>query len=825
MLIRSLRAENFMKFRRLGLEQIPANGVIGIEGRNEGGKTTIGELIQFALFGKTLASLKSSVLELIHWDADHCSVELEFEIAEDGALGRYKIWREIDRYGTNYARVIRCADRTEVAAGILQVNETLKRLTRFGFDEYQRSFYLSEREAPHTQEQVSGFLDRMLGIDLLLRGAEKTRQAINELDSEFAKLQTEVRKHQQQIDKYLPNIAKIPELEAARIAANEQIERLKEDERRQQQALERVERTVKSRDPLRGRIKELASLPVLKLAAASGPLLDCFPLAALGDDAKTASKEVERVRTRLKSLQLLTASFESLVRVTTTATAEVREHLEGSGANSLPSRRRATEQLHASAGRNGRVARRWGVLFAVVCVVLAGVGLISWQDWWRPIGTEAVAPPVWGGFFAGCAFAGFLALVAFVRARGHVEAASEQTTQLVAIDAEITAERQLFDRLTEFSGRELLPGEVAGALDSVKVPAIDAELANYVTSYQQALAGVADMKAVASLLAEDEQRIVQKLKAQIGEFKAERDKAVEAVKKEISRRDRTETEIREFQKQEGRKAALEEQQRDLGTQSLALRAEIETRQLLIQLYDETVESVRLRAGPTLGKSLRRLLPALTGDRYRDLKVTPDFRLQVFTHEKSDFLAPHELSGGTFEGLSLGFRIAFSQAFVHAVVRGPQFLFLDEPFKAMDTERVARTLSALTRLSAELRQVFILLPGIEEEHRALFDLIYRVEVGVAEMKHGSAVETVETARDMGLSRSGTTPQRASEWSAAWPEELKTLPRSLTVPPRTPLADTPPEFSRDRNPPRPTQSTGEFELQHEDVSADLSPPDRE
>ena len=39
MLIRSLRGENFMKFRELRLDSIPPRGLVGIEGDNEGGKT------------------------------------------------------------------------------------------------------------------------------------------------------------------------------------------------------------------------------------------------------------------------------------------------------------------------------------------------------------------------------------------------------------------------------------------------------------------------------------------------------------------------------------------------------------------------------------------------------------------------------------------------------------------------------------------------------------------------------------------------------------------------------------------------------------------
>ncbi|MEM7262905.1 MAG: hypothetical protein AAF488_13010, partial [Planctomycetota bacterium] len=177
------------------------------------------------------------------------------------------------------------------------------------------------------------------------------------------------------------------------------------------------------------------------------------------------------------------------------------------------------------------------------------------------------------------------------------------------------------------------------------------------------------------------------------------------------------------------------------------------------------------AGPSLGKTMRKLLPSLTGGRYRDLKITPEFKLQVFTSDKSDFLSQHELSGGTFEGLSLGFRLAFSQAFIRAVVRGPQFLFLDEPFKAMDAARVHGTLSALVRLSAELKQIFVVIPGIRDADRELFDVIHQVTVGDPELGEGGVGRTVDApsaSASMDPSSNGAAEGSTSEASVSEPE---------------------------------------------------------
>ena len=188
MLIRRLRARNFMKFRDLEFTDIPASGLVGIEGRNEGGKSTIGELVQFAIFGKTLSSQAASLVELIHWDEDDCSVELDFDIATGDLAGEYRISRQIDRYGTNFTRLLERGSGREIASGIIKVDAEMSRLARFDFEDFTHSFFLSEREFPRSPTQMREFLDRMFGIDALVDSIADVNLQVNEHEADFSKL-------------------------------------------------------------------------------------------------------------------------------------------------------------------------------------------------------------------------------------------------------------------------------------------------------------------------------------------------------------------------------------------------------------------------------------------------------------------------------------------------------------------------------------------------------------------------------------------------------------------------------------------------------------
>ncbi len=729
MLIRSIRAENFMKFHRLHLEDLPARGVIGIEGQNEGGKSTIGELVQFALFGKSVSSAKTSILEVINWDRDQCAVELDFELPTGDHAGTYRIWREIDRYGTNFARLTKEAgeDWTEIASGLTQVQAQLATLMRFDFDDFLRSFFLNEKEFPRSPEAMRQFLDRMVGADVLVSVAESVRREIQEHEGEFSKQQAEIKRNQQQVDKYLPNIEKIPAVEAQRDEHDAAIEEYRDTATKLQAEESEIETALKAREAQRDRLRSLPQKPVVRLKDGVKHLLEGYPNKAEGV-LSSSSKDVAKVRSKLQEFERLGERFDAVVRGQEDSLKLVQERINGTGEGSLSARQAASRALHTRATQSRSKSVVMGTLLFFVGVAIAVVGFALMQEAFTlPSTWQISSSAATFGCLGGGALFVLLAIILWTRATRHRLAIESCAREETALEAERVVETKKLETLQQFGRDSARMDEVVSSLEGIDEELLRRPLGEYSEQLGK-ITVEGSLEKACTELSDDESRMIQRLRTSAKNASKELQKTLELQKKEVSRRDRAETEIREYEKQEGRKSALEEQNGELKVGSDAIRTEIETRQLLLQLLDETVESIRHRAGPGLGKAMRRLLPALTGGRYRDLKITPEFKLQVFTSEKSDFLSQHELSGGTFEGLSLGFRLAFSQAFIRAVVRGPQFLFLDEPFKAMDSDRVHLTLSALMQLSPDFQQIFVIIPGIRDADRSLFDVIHQVSVG-------------------------------------------------------------------------------------------------
>lgn len=154
MIIHGLIAENLLKYRHLELSDLPEQGLIAVGGPNESGKSSIGESICFALFGRSFAVGPGDLEKLIRWSESSCSVTLEFSVA--GGT-RYQVHRFLDRDGHHSARLCLAGEPDNpVARGAEAVSGALYAILGYNFDVFVDSFYLAQREitAPHPHSRA-----------------------------------------------------------------------------------------------------------------------------------------------------------------------------------------------------------------------------------------------------------------------------------------------------------------------------------------------------------------------------------------------------------------------------------------------------------------------------------------------------------------------------------------------------------------------------------------------------------------------------------------------------------------------------------------------
>lgn len=223
MIIHAISARNVLKYASLELKDLPANGLIAITGSNESGKSTIGETVCFALFGRTFSLESDDLGKVIRWGQTHCSAELEFSV-KDGV--RYRISRFLDDKGNHSARLKRAEagdDEEPLALGMEAVADRLYGLIGYEYDEFIESFYLAQREIttphPHSHalKTMAGLVTLEYCVESFNSDIEQGAVLVKETGEEIAQLQ-------EQIDEVGLDRAVLPGLELHRSELLQQVE-------------------------------------------------------------------------------------------------------------------------------------------------------------------------------------------------------------------------------------------------------------------------------------------------------------------------------------------------------------------------------------------------------------------------------------------------------------------------------------------------------------------------------------------------------------------------------------------------------------------------
>jgi len=110
-----------------------------------------------------------------------------------------------------------------------------------------------------------------------------------------------------------------------------------------------------------------------------------------------------------------------------------------------------------------------------------------------------------------------------------------------------------------------------------------------------------------------------------------------------------------------------------------------------------------------------LLPKITNNKYRDVKITEDFKVKVYSPEKNEYESINSLSGGAMDQVLFSLRLAFTNAILGGRSRSKGFsLFLDEFLGSFDQSRRDETLKMLKDLKDDFRQIFLIshIDGME-----------------------------------------------------------------------------------------------------------------
>ncbi|WGZ94067.1 MAG: AAA family ATPase [Candidatus Thiothrix putei] len=159
MIITAINAENFRKYTSLQLDNLPDRGLIALSGGNESGKSSIGDAIQFGLFGRTDQVPPEEAAKLIHWGTNQASVALRLQHRGH----EYRLVRSIDTEGNVAATLFSTEEEVTLADTPESVERQIKALFGYYYGAFSKAFYWGQQSS-NTKEGDSDNLRAIAGL-------------------------------------------------------------------------------------------------------------------------------------------------------------------------------------------------------------------------------------------------------------------------------------------------------------------------------------------------------------------------------------------------------------------------------------------------------------------------------------------------------------------------------------------------------------------------------------------------------------------------------------------------------------------------------------
>ena len=172
MIITALKASDFRKYADLHLTQLPERGLIAVIGCNESGKSSIGDAIQFGLFGCTAQLDETQVNKLIRWGTEQTTVTLHLQHRGHA----YHLIRSVNQAGDTMATLFSTEEGLTLADTPETVEHQLKALLGYNHKAFAQAFYWSQQTAQLPQ----GDNEQLLALAGLKEYAHLSGQLQNE---------------------------------------------------------------------------------------------------------------------------------------------------------------------------------------------------------------------------------------------------------------------------------------------------------------------------------------------------------------------------------------------------------------------------------------------------------------------------------------------------------------------------------------------------------------------------------------------------------------------------------------------------------------------
>ncbi len=723
MIIHRLKASAFQIVGDPLSLEFPEEGKIGILGQNESGKTTLLEVIEYALYGlKRGRASDESRENIVTWGKEEAKLEIEFTSGQD----RFLLRRTFDVRGGHKARLTALADskedQTKTLSSLTEIEDRIAQITGMDRDSFTKLVYIRQKDLDALKELAKSkreqLVNKVMGIEVFDDAVSRAKTDLSALEKDLEKKEIELDSVQKNAQTYHDRRAQKDTLETQVTEHKQELEK-KDSELKQTQAVlegydwfsefNSKQRLINAAAEQRPRIQQDISA-VEEWTGQIGKyrfLLDKYKpefnkLEGLKVSFQEAESNLEHSTTNLQSLR------ERESRAITTAGLTDRERETLSHQN-LPAKKQHQLVLFVS--------------LLVLCVVVAAAGIVVGQ----------ILIFLFGVVFGALSVKFFMSYQRIDKILGSSGEIQTLQSQIAEGAARVQKEQAAMDALV--------------AQSSVKgIEDINLALSN-INSAVRLETGQESIQGVEGLM-ESGLRSLRRLEESNPRAKlAELDRQLQGRREELELMEKTrpasaaglqydsgahqisKSKVETLRREHGELYGL--LQRKIGTLSQidddlerlvtdfnrypGLKMEYTALEqggrllgLVVSELGETSKELRSKVIPHASFIINLILPTLTDGRYSQFEITEDLKFKAYSTEAGGYKEREVFSGGTQDQFLIALRLAFTQSILDSRVMADRYsLLMDECISSSDEQRKQGIFEVLDAMKKTFSQIFII----------------------------------------------------------------------------------------------------------------------
>jgi exonuclease SbcC len=750
MIVHHIKASGFRIIGQPMDIQFPDEGRIGILGQNESGKTTLLQVVEYALYGlKKGSGVEGDRENLVTWGKNEAKLEIEFTSGQN----RYNLQRVFNVKSAHkavLAPVINgIRDRSSSITGLKDVEDRIEQITGMDRDSFSKLVYIKQKDldalrdlAKSKREQL---VNKVMGIDLFDDASAKVKEDSSGLKLELEKKELQLRTVLQNKEDYESKLKQKGELE---IEAADQQRKLED----QKKKLDEVKTILAKYEWLSSYNSENELVCAMKSQAAQVEE-NLQRIYKLEDNVEKLNATLSKCEPEVLELQSLREKLLDLERRLNDA--------QGSAKAIQEKKQKSIEKLGLSSKDLKLVSQdlpkqkhQWLVQFGAALACGLAFLVLAFFTTFVLVGAGLVSI-----LLAIYVFSRYLKIDKLMVQNVEIGTLTQQLQEQESAASRIMKEKEDVTSKSPYKTSQEANARLITISEQMKQETGESSIEGIGALLRNADESLRSLRS--SNPKEKKRELEDQIQAE--ETEIERLKALKPVDADELQYDKQQhetvkkncealqTEYGELQQASGKTIGnIQQLEKDLKRlkpdyeaypglekEVQACRENVELLNRVYAELGETSKELRNKVIPHARFIINEILPTLTGDRYSDFEITEDLKFKVYSKESGGFKEREIFSGGTQDQFLIALRLAFTQSILDSRVMADKYsLLMDECTSSSDETRKQGIFEVLDAMKQTFSQIFIIA---HEDIAAFVDqniVLARNERGYAEVKSKS-----------------------------------------------------------------------------------------